>query len=357
MSTRRLPTINRDAPLAVDAMGGDGGVPVAVAGVLRVLRQRSHLEVILIGQQSLLETELARRVPRRLRSRIVLQDAAQVIDEKERPAAVLRRERAEQGDDTSIGAAIEAVRSGRASACVSAGSSGALMSLGLNRLGTWPGVERPAICCRLPAAAGHSLLLDAGANVDIPPRRLVQFARLGALLAAAETPQRIPRIALLSIGTEQDKGSRQVRETAQLLIQEKDLHYVGLLEGHDLFSGLADVILCDGFVGNIALKAAEGAAGRVLHHVRRRLESHPLRRLLLRATGIGGSELGRGVEPGQHNGACLLGLRGIVVKSHGSAGATAFAAALDYACQQVASGTIAAAARYFAASSPRPLRS
>ncbi len=344
-----MPTeINSAAPVAIDAMGGDGGVPVAVAGVLRCLRQQQGLKVLLIGKEPLLKAEIDRRIPAPLHSRIELQHAPKTVAEEERPAAVLRREQREEIRATSMGAAIEAVRDGRACACVSAGNSGALMGLGLSCLGVWPGVERPAICCRLPAKTGHSLLLDVGANVDTSPRRLLQFARLGALLAAADSPGRKPKVALLGIGTEPDKGNRQVREAAQLLSAAKDLNYIGLIESSELFSACSDVIVCDGFVGNIALKAAESAADRVLYHLQRELEKYPLRRLLLGMLGIRGSDLARGVEPGQHNGACFLGLKGVVVKSHGGAEETAFAAAIEYACRQVSSGAFHSLSRYFA---------
>ena len=342
------PEINSNAPIAVDAMGGDGGASVAVAGVLRYLEHHSTGKVLLIGRETLLQPEVARRIPPRLRSRLTLQHAPGIVEEKERPAAVLRREQRQESTATSMGAAIEAVREGRASACVSAGNSGALMGLGLSHLGVWPGVERPAICCRLPAGARHTLLLDAGANVDVSPRRLLQFARLGSLLAATHSPEQRPRAALLSIGTEPNKGNRQVQEAAQLLAEAEDIHYIGLVESSELFSARADVIVCDGFVGNIALKAAEGAAEQVLHLLRAQLKKSPLQHLLLRAFGVRRGSLSGGIEPKQHNGACFLGLKGVVVKSHGAAGGAAFAAAIDYAWGQVSSGVLHSMARYFA---------
>jgi glycerol-3-phosphate acyltransferase PlsX len=225
--------------------------------------------------------------------------------------------------------AINLVKQGEADACVSAGNTGALMATARFVLKTLPGIDRPAICTTLPTVRGHTRVLDLGANVDSKAEHLLQFAVMGSVLAAVNGLQR-PRVGLLNIGEEDIKGNEQVKEAARLLAAS-DLNYIGFVEGDGVFLDDADVVVCDGFVGNVALKSSEGVAKLIRHYMTQEFKRNPLTRLaglvalpVLRA-------LGRKIDPRRYNGASLLGLQGIVVKSHGGADALAFASAIRVA--------------------------
>ena len=247
----------------------------------------------------------------------------------ERPAQVLRGK-----PDSSMRQALELVRGGEAQACVSAGNTGALMALSRYLLKTLPGIDRPAMVTAMPTATGSCHLLDLGANVDCTAEHLYQFAVMGAVAAEALGVVR-PRVALLNVGTEEIKGNQQVKLASGLLRQVRELNYIGFVEGDGLYRGEADVVVCDGFVGNVVLKASEGLAALIAARLEAQFRSSPLARLagmlalpLLR-------RLRDDLRPAQHNGASFLGLQGIVVKSHGAAGPEGFRSAIRRALAEI----------------------
>ena len=250
----------------------------------------------------------------------------------EAPSQALRTKK-----DSSMRVAIDLVKAGAAGACVSAGNTGALVATARFVLKMLPGIERPAICSAMPATRGHSHVLDLGANVDSTPEQLLQFALMGVALTGAVDNKPAPSVALLNVGVEEIKGHDQVKGAAALLVQS-NLNYVGFVEGDDIYEGAVDVIVCDGFVGNIALKASEGVARMLMRFARDEFLRTPLSRLaawvskpVLRAV------MAR-LDPRQYNGASLLGLRGIVIKSHGGADPISFANAIEEAMLEVKKG-------------------
>jgi len=314
--------------IAIDAMGGDFGPHCIVPASLSCLAESPSLHLVLVGQISLLE-QLVAQHPGVDRSRLKIVDAPEIIGMAERPAQALRGK-----PRSSMRIALEQVRDGNANACVSAGNTGALMALARQVLRTLPGIDRPAMVTALPTQADPCLLLDLGANVDCPPEQLFQFAVMGAV-AAESLGRQQPRVALLNVGTEEIKGNQQVKQAALLLQQAADLNYQGFIEGDGLYRGEADVVVCDGFVGNILLKSSEGLAGMLVA----RVEALFKRSLGARIVGAVVLPLLRrlraDLNPAQYNGASFLGLQGIVVKSHGSAGADGFKAAIRRAAQDV----------------------
>ena len=310
-----------ELPLAVDALGGDGGTAITLSGTARFLRQQSRARILFAGPRRELEQSLDRlRMRRSQRRRIDFIDCERAITEGDRPGKLLRGPR-----DSSMHYALQALETGRAAACVSAGNTGALTALAGTLCSKLPGIRRPAICSRFPTRTGYACLLDVGACVDAAPRRLLQFAQLGAAFMTASAGLRSPAVALLNIGTEAEKGNHQVQKTHHIL-QESDLNYKGFIEGHELYDGNADVIVCDGFVGNIVLKVAEGTAD----YIRFRLHQYGIPWSLF---GFLLRRLSPATDARSHNGAFLLGLRKPVVASHGRADATAFCRALMLAWQ------------------------
>lgn len=314
--------------IAIDAMGGDFGPHCIVPACLQSLAEFPSLHLVLVGQASLLE-ELVAAAPAVDRSRLRILHAADVIGMAERPSQALRAKA-----DSSMRVALQLVRDGEAQACVSAGNTGALMALSRYVLKTLPGIDRPAMVTAIPTDVGHTHLLDLGANVDCSAEHLYQFAVMGMVVAEALGVER-PRVALLNIGTEDVKGNQQVKLAASLLQQASGLNYVGFIEGDGLYRGEADVVVCDGFVGNILLKASEGLAGMIAGRIQRLFSSS----LLARLAGLVAMPLLRGLQaelsPARHNGASFLGLQGIVVKSHGSAGEEAFRSAIRRAHREI----------------------
>lgn len=315
--------------LAVDAMGGDFGPSVTVPASLQVLSRHPLLEITLVGQRRVLEPFL-RSVDDSLRSRLRLEDAEQVVSMDDIPSSALRHKK-----QSSMRLAIECVAAGQADACVSAGNTGALMAMGWYVLKMLDGIDRPAICSVIPTVSGHAYLLDVGANVDSPAESLYQFAVMGSALCAALDGVPRPRVALLNIGEEQNKGNEQVRLGHARLQQATGLNYVGFVEGDDLYSGQADVIVCDGFAGNIALKASEGTARLVARLAREVVGGAWWTRVLALVAAPLLRRMVHAIDPAGYNGACLLGLRGVVVKSHGGADVAAFGNALERAMEAV----------------------
>ncbi|WP_342243022.1 phosphate acyltransferase PlsX [Pseudomonas sp. OTU5201] len=314
--------------IAIDAMGGDYGPRCIVPASVACLAEFPSLHLVLVGQAPLLE-ELVARVPADYRQRLQIEHASEVIAMDERPAQALRGK-----PDASMRVALELVRNGRAQACVSAGNTGALMALSRYVLKTLPGIDRPAMVSAIPTARGHCHLLDLGANVDCSAEHLYQFAVMGAVAAEALGIAR-PRVALLNVGTEDIKGNQQVKLAASLLQQAEGLNYIGYIEGDGLYRGEADVVVCDGFVGNILLKSSEGLASMIAA----RIEALFTESLGARLVGSLALPLLRRLRtdltPARHNGASFLGLQGIVIKSHGSAGAEGFQSAIRRALIEV----------------------
>ncbi len=309
-------------------MGGDFGPRCIVPACLSAMAENPSLELILVGQAPVLEEILSRQSGVD-RARLRVEHASEIIAMDERPAQALRNK-----PDSSMRQALELVRQGRAQACVSAGNTGALMALARYVLKTLPGIDRPAMVTGIPTQAGRTLLLDLGANVDCSAEHLYQFAVMGAVAAEVQGTLR-PRIALLNVGTEDIKGNQQVKLAASLLQQADELNYCGFIEGDGLYRGEADVVVCDGFVGNILLKSSEGLvtmlSARIASLFKESLGSRLVGSLAMPLLRRLQDEL----APAQHNGASFLGLQGIVVKSHGGADEEAFKVAIARAVVEV----------------------
>lgn len=314
--------------IALDAMGGDHGPPVTVPAALDALARHGHLHLTLVGDAERLEAELPQGDSRR--ERLLIQHASQTIAMDEEPAQALRLKK-----DSSMRVAINRVREGSADACVSAGNTGALMATARYVLKTLPGIDRPAIITALPALQGHTHMLDLGANVDCTAEQLVQFAGMGSILASAVDSIQQPRVGLLNVGAEQIKGNEQVKEAGRLLAQT-DLNYIGYVEADEIYGESVDVIVCDGFVGNVSLKTSEGVARMIGYYLREEFHRTWYNRLVGAVALPILSRLKKRIDPRRYNGASLLGLQGIVVKSHGGADATAYANAIDMAVLEIA---------------------
>jgi glycerol-3-phosphate acyltransferase PlsX len=310
--------------IALDAMGGDFGPDVIVPAALRALEEDGDLRVILVGDEPVLRTALERSKSAE-NDRLRIHHASQKVGMDETPSHALRNKK-----DSSMRVAIDLVKDGVAGACVSAGNTGALMATARFVLKMLPGIDRPAICTALPTMTSHTWMLDLGANVECNAEHLLQFALMGSVLAGAVDSNREPRIGLLNIGEEEIKGNEQVKEAARLLAQSP-LNYSGYAEGDDIYKGTFDVIVCDGFVGNISLKSSEGVAKMIAYFIRQEFTRNPLTKLAaLIAMPVLRSFRER-IDPRRYNGASLLGLKGIVIKSHGSADVLSYANAIKVA--------------------------
>ncbi|MFI4953068.1 MAG: phosphate acyltransferase PlsX [Burkholderiales bacterium] len=323
-------------------MGGDSGPPVTVAAALAFLAETPRARVILVGREDEVRKALdATRSP--AGDRVTIHAASEVVEMHEPPADALRRKK-----DSSMRVAINLVKDGGAQACVSAGNTGALMAISRFVLKTLPGIDRPAIASQLPTRTGVTTALDLGANVNCTPEQLVQFAVMGSALVAAVDGVERPTVGLLNIGEEDIKGNDVVKQTAELL-KSSDLNYYGNVEGNDIYKGTVDVIVCDGFVGNVALKTSEGLALMLSDFLREEFTRNPLRKLLAVFAWPVIKAFKRRVDPRRYNGATLIGLKGIVVKSHGSADVLAFQHALQKAYAEAAHGVLERIARRLAA--------
>jgi glycerol-3-phosphate acyltransferase PlsX len=328
--------------IAIDCMGGDHGVAVTVPAALRFLDDEPNAALLLVGR----EPELARAVGRS-HPRVELVHAEEVIAMDEPPAAALRSKR-----NSSMRLAINQVKERRADVAVSAGNTGALMAISRFVLKTLDGIDRPAIAGPIPNQLGRTTtMLDLGANVDCGPDHLLQFAVLGSALVAAMEERERPTVGLLNIGEELIKGNDVVKQTAELL-RASALNFHGNVEGNDIYKGTTDVIVCDGFVGNVALKTSEGLAQMLGGFVKEEFKRGPLSRAMALAAYPVLARFRRRVDPRRYNGATFLGLRGLVLKSHGSADEVAFGAALrrgyEEAHHQVLERTVAAMQPYVA---------
>lgn len=328
--------------VAIDCMGGDHGPQVTVPAALEFQRRNAAVDIILVGRRDALEAAL-RAQGAAPGPRLHLQHAAEVVGMAEPPAQALRLKK-----DSSMRVAINLVKSGAAHACVSAGNTGALMAISRFVLKTLPGIDRPAIATVLPnMRGGWTYVLDLGANVDCTAEQLMQFGVMGAMLVAAVERKERPTVGLLNIGVEDIKGNETVKVAADLL-RESGLNFHGNVEGDDIYKGTTDVVVCDGFVGNSVLKASEGVATMIVGFLRQEFSRTPWRKLSALAARPVLKALRSRMDPGRYNGASLLGLRGIVIKSHGSADAFAFGKALDRALEEVQNDVIERIARRMA---------
>lgn len=324
--------------ISIDCMGGDHGMPVTIPACLAFLGKVPDAELILVGLKDQIAEHL-KKWRAENHPRICIKNATEVVEMDDPLEIALRKKR-----DSSMRVAIEQVKTGEAQACVSAGNTGALMAVSRYILKTLPGVDRPAICAILPnQKGGPTYALDLGANVNCEAEHLHQFAIMGSLLFSAVEGNPNPRVGLLNVGTEEIKGNEMVKNAGELLKGEAKkgaLNYLGNVEGNDLFEGTCDVVVCDGFVGNVTLKSVEGL-GRFFRNVLvSEFKSNPLTMLgaLLASRAL--RSIRERLNPSRFNGASLLGLRGLVFKSHGSADVFAFECAIRRAYDAVNSNVI-----------------
>lgn len=317
--------------VALDAMSGDRGPEVIVAAALSMLAGDPKLRLILTGEPHTLERLLG-DAHRRFGERLALEPAAQVVAMNEHPRDALRKKK-----DSSMRVAINLVRDGRAGACVSAGNTGALMAIARFVLRTLSGIDRPAIISAVPSLGGHTHMLDLGASADCTPEQLLQFAVMGTVVATDIHEIKQPRVGLLNIGAEDMKGNDRIREAARLLNESK-LNYIGFVEGNDIFQGTVDVVVTDGFTGNVSLKTMEGLAQLITTHMRTELSRNWRNRLLGLLSSPLLKSLKSTLDTRRYNGASLVGLNGIVIKSHGGADELAFQNAIRTAVVEIDKG-------------------
>lgn len=318
--------------IALDAMGGDHGPSVVVPAALQMLSETPQLHIVLVGDEQVLIAELAARNNSRNKyssERLSIQHASQQVAMDEKPSIALRTKK-----DSSMRVAINLVKEGRAQACVSAGNTGALMATARFVLKMLPGIDRPAIISTLPNIKGVTHMLDLGANVDVSADSLFEFAVMGSVLTSAVENIESPTIGLLNIGEEEVKGNERVKEAARLL-SASDLNYIGFVEGDDIFKGTVDVVVCDGFVGNISLKTTEGVAKMISHFLREEFKRNLLTKLAALVAMPVLNALKKRIDPRRYNGASFVGLQGIVIKSHGGADELAYASAIREAIVEV----------------------
>lgn len=317
--------------IAIDAMGGDFGPRVTVGASVDVLRKKADLTLILVGIESKIEPVLKKLKADDVRDRIIIQPASEMVGMDEDVASALRNKK-----DSSMRVAINMVKEGRAQACVSAGNTGALMATAKFVLKTLSGIDRPAIMTRFPTRTKKEVrVLDLGANVDSSPEQLYQFAVMGSLVTSAVESIEAPIVRLLNVGEEDIKGNEQVKKTAELLINSDCLNYQGFVEGNSIFHGGTDVVVCDGFVGNVMLKGCEGLMRLLFRIVKEEMKRSILAKFGMLFLLPMMKRVRRRIDPQYHNGATFLGLNGIVIKSHGSAKRASYVTAILEAVKEV----------------------
>ena len=322
-----------DITVAIDAMGGDHGPHVTVPAALEYLSRDAEVNIVLVGLAEVVEAELL-SLKAAVSPRLRIHHAGEVVTMDDPPALALRNKK-----DSSMRVAVNLVKTGEAHACVSAGNTGALMAISRFVLKMLPGIERPAIAGMIPTLNGHTHVLDLGANVDCTANNLLQFGIMGAMLVSAVEHKENPTVGLLNIGEEDIKGNEVVKQTAELL-RQSHLNFYGNVEGDDIYKGTTDVVVCDGFVGNVALKASEGLVQMLATFLRQEFK----RNILTQLAGLIAypvlSAFKKRLDHRRYNGASLLGLRGVVVKSHGSADSFAFQFAIERAVEEVRNGVL-----------------
>jgi phosphate acyltransferase len=322
-----------DITLAIDAMGGDHGPHVTVPAALEALAQDAQLNIVLVGLADAIDAELKSR-KFKPNPRLRVHHASEVVLMDESPQSAMKNKK-----DSSMRVAINLVKSGEAHACVSAGNTGALMATARFVLKTLPGIDRPAIASTLPSERGNTYMMDLGANADCTPEHLYQFAIMGAMLVSCVEGKERPTVGLLNIGSEDIKGNEVVKQAGELL-RNSHLNFYGNVEGDDIFKGTTDLVVCDGFVGNVSLKTTEGLA----HMMGKFLTQEFKRNILTRAMALCAMPVLKAfkkrLDPRRYNGASFLGLRGIVVKSHGGADQLGYLSAIHVAVEEARSGVL-----------------
>ena len=314
--------------VSLDAMGGDHGLSVTVPAAIASLAEHSNLALILVGDEDKIREELAKhKYPNA--DRMQVQHASQIVEMDDKPAQAMRFKK-----DSSMRVAINLVKEGRSQACVSAGNTGALMATARFVLKMLPGIDRPAICGLLPTIPGFCHMLDMGANVDSSADNLFEFAVMGSVLASAVNNIESPSVALLNIGEEEIKGNEIIKEASRLL-SESQLNYVGYVEGDGVYQGNANVVVCDGFNGNIALKASEGVAKMISYKIKQAFSKNILTKMAAVIAMPVLNSFRKTIDPRRYNGASLLGLQGIAIKSHGGADVLAFKTAINQALIEI----------------------
>jgi len=314
--------------IAIDAMGGDHGLEVTVPASIDALNTYSDIHIILVGQEHLVQAELEKH--QYDSSRITIQHAEQIVEMDDLPSKALRNKR-----KSSMRIALNLVKEDAAQACVSAGNTGALMAVAKFVLKTIPGIDRPAICTSMPTMKGHVHVLDLGANVGCSGENLMQFALMGSVLTKAVDDNPNPRVGLLNIGEEEIKGHQRIKD-AHHLLNGTSINYIGYVEGDDIYKGDTDVVACDGFDGNVALKASEGVAKMISYYLKEAFTKNLLTKFVALLAYPVLKSFKSKVDPRRYNGASLLGLRKIVIKSHGGADQFSFFNAISEARLEVA---------------------
>ena len=321
----------KNLTIALDVMGGDKGPLVSIVAAIMAVEKLPYLSLILCGDQNTIQDHLKRQKALN-HPQIRIVHTSQVVTMDEKPLSAMRAKK-----DSSLRRAIDLVNEGKADACVSAGNTGALFATAHLVLKTLPGVERPALISALPTLEPnkHVFMLDLGANVFCDANVLYQFGVMGAVMAKQVDGIHNPRVALLNMGEEDIKGSDHIKLAAAQLAESPDINYVGFIEGNDIFNNKADVIVCDGFVGNVALKTCEGVANLVFEKVKEVFDKNVVTKILGQFLAPTLKKLFKTLNPDQYNGASLIGLRGIVVKSHGNANSNALFTAILEAVREV----------------------
>jgi phosphate acyltransferase len=322
-----------DITIAIDAMGGDHGPHITVPAALAALKADNALNIVLVGLEDAIKAELKAHKAN-TSTRLRIHHASEVVLMDESPQSALKNKK-----DSSMRVAINLVKSGEANACVSAGNTGALMATARFVLKTLPGIDRPAIASALPSEKGNTYMLDLGANADCTAEQLLQFAVMGAMLVSCVEHKPSPTVGLLNIGSEDIKGNEVVKQTAELL-RASHLNFYGNVEGDDIFKGTVDVVVCDGFVGNVSLKTTEGLAHMMGKFLTQEFKKNWLTKIMALGAMPVLNAFKKRLDPRLYNGASFLGLRGIVVKSHGGADSVAFNNAIHVAIEEARSGVL-----------------
>jgi glycerol-3-phosphate acyltransferase PlsX len=312
--------------LAVDAMGGDHGPSVTIPASINALSKYDQLHIILVGDKGLIQTELQKN--KYTNTRLSIQHASEVVEMDESPQSALKNKK-----DSSMRVAINLIKEEKAQACVSAGNTGALMATARYVLKMLPGIDRPAIASSLPSQKGTTYMLDLGANTDCTAENLLQFAVMGAMLVSSVTGNPKPSIGLLNIGSEDIKGNEVVKQAGELL-RRSHLNFYGNVEGNDIFKGTTDVVVCDGFVGNVALKSAEGIAQLMGRFLTQEFKRNLITKSMAFVSLLVLNRFKKRLDPRRYNGASFLGLKGIVIKSHGGADSYSFFYAIRTAIEE-----------------------
>lgn len=322
-----------DITIAIDAMGGDHGPHVTVPAALQALDSDPQLNVVLVGLRDAIEAEL-KSLKTTTSPRLRIHHASEVVTMDESPQSALKNKK-----DSSMRVAINLVKSGEANACISAGNTGALMATARFVLKTLSGIDRPAIASALPSEKGNTYMMDLGANADCTPEHLYQFAIMGAMLVSCVEHKERPTVGLLNIGSEDIKGNEVVKQAGELL-RASHLNFYGNVEGDDIFKGTTDLVVCDGFVGNVSLKTTEGLAHMMGKFLTQEFKRNWLTKMMAMCAMPVLKSFKKRLDPRRYNGASFLGLRGIVVKSHGGADSLAFYSAIHVAIEEARSGVL-----------------